>query len=179
VAPRRPPLTERTERDDEDARLLAAGDHGTLLAAYYPTILLRLRLRRLTLAEAEEVRQRVVEHLLRELRGGKTYSVPFRVVVHQRTTWELLDYYAEQKRRQSELVERQEEASAADVDRAEADLDFDLLMAGLTDRERRAVVLRWREGLEVPQIAEIIGVETNAVHQTLFRAHRKLRKRLG
>jgi RNA polymerase sigma factor (sigma-70 family) len=179
VAPRRSPPTERTERDDEDARLIAAGDYGTLLAAYYPTILLRLRLRRLPLVEAEDVRQRVVEHLLRELRGGKTYSVPFRVVVHQRTTWELLDYHAEQKRRQVEVADEQENASTEDLERADANLDFDFLVEGLTDRERQAVVLRWREGLEVPQIAEVMGVEANAVHQTLFRAHRKVRKRLG
>jgi hypothetical protein len=35
--------TDRTARDREDQRLLEAGDYATLLAAYYPTILLRLR----------------------------------------------------------------------------------------------------------------------------------------
>src|SRR5947208_2443064 len=104
---------EHAQRDEEDARLLAAGDHTTLLAAYYPTILLRLRVRRLPLPEAEEVRQRVVERLLHELRGGKTYQVPYRVVVHQRTTWKLLDYYAEQKREESQLPDDHEDVSTA------------------------------------------------------------------
>lgn len=37
---------DRAQRDEEEARLLAAGDHAALLAAHYPTILLRLRVRR-------------------------------------------------------------------------------------------------------------------------------------
>jgi RNA polymerase sigma factor (sigma-70 family) len=172
-------LDERAARDDEDARLLAAGDHAALLAAYYPAILIRLRIRRLPLAEAEEVRQRVVEHLLREVRGGKTFNVPFRVVVHQRTTWELLDYYAEQKRREAELSEEQQDESGDEFERAESDVDFNRLLDDLPARERQAAALRWQQGLEVPQIAEILGIEPNAVHQALFRAHRKLRRSLG
>jgi RNA polymerase sigma factor (sigma-70 family) len=174
-----PALDERTARDDEDARLLAEGDHAALLAAYYPTILLRLRIRRLQLDEAEEVRQRVVEHLLRQLRSGKTFKVPFRVVVHQRTTWELLDYYAERKRREAELPEEQAGDSVDEFERIESNLDFDRLLADLPGRERQVAALRWQHGLEVPQIAEILGIETNAVHQALFRAHRKLSEKLG
>jgi RNA polymerase sigma factor (sigma-70 family) len=174
-----PALDERTARDDEDARLLAEGDHAALLAAYYPTILLRLRIRRLPLEEAEEVRQRVVEHLLRQLRSGKTFKVPFRVVVHQRTTWELLDYYAERKRREAELPEEQAGDSVDEFEHIESNLDFDRLLADLPGRERQVAALRWRHGLEVPQIAEILGIETNAVHQALFRAHRKLSEKLG
>lgn len=173
------PSTERTARDDEDARLLAVGDHAALLAAYYPTILLRLRTRRLSLGEAEDVRQRVVEHLLRELKSGKTFGVPFRVIVHQRTTWELLDHYTRQKRREAELSEEPEDLSTTDLDQVESDLDFDRLLVDLPARERQAVALRWREGLDVPQIAGLLGIETNAVHQALFRAHRRLRETLG
>jgi RNA polymerase sigma factor (sigma-70 family) len=170
---------ERASRDDEDARLLSAGDHAALLAAYYPTILLRLRTRRLPLNEAEDVRQRVVEHLLRELRKGKSFGVPFRVIVHQRTTWELLDHYARKKRHQAELSEEPESSSTAVWEHAESDLDFDRLLVDLPAREKQAVALRWREGLDVPQIAALLGIEPNAVHQALFRAHRKLRESLG
>src|SRR6266568_3941277 len=101
------PVPDRTARDGEDARLVEAGDHAALLAAYYPTILLRLRTRRLPFDEAEEVRQRVVEHLLRELRGGKKFTVPFRVIVHQRTTWTLLDYYKERQHQPGEFIDEQ------------------------------------------------------------------------
>jgi len=133
----------------------------------------------LPLDEADEVRQRVVEHLLRELGSGKAFTVPFRVVVHQRTTWELLDYYAEQKGRHAELSEEQEDPSTDDLDRVESDLDFDFLLADLPARERQVVELRWRQGLEVPQVAVMLGIEANAVHQALFRAHRKLGERIG
>jgi RNA polymerase sigma factor (sigma-70 family) len=168
---------DRRARDEEDARLLEAGDHAALLAAYYPTILLRLRARRLPLDEAEEVRQRVVEYLLRELRSGRMFEVPFRVIVHQRTTWTLLDYYKERKQQPGELVEEGVESGM--LERVEANLDFVRLTDDLPPRERHAVVLRWQQGLDVPEIAEALEMKPNAVHQALFRAHEKLRRSLG
>jgi RNA polymerase sigma factor (sigma-70 family) len=169
---------DRKGRDEEDARLLEARDHSTLLASYYPVILLRLRARRLPSDEAEEVRQRVVEHLLRDLRSGKTFDVPFRVVVHQRTTWTLLDYYKERQVRPGEL----EEHHARDIsslEQVEANLDFERLVQDLPAREREVVVLRWQSGYDAEQIAEALGMKANAVHQALFRAHERLRKRLA
>jgi len=169
---------DRTARDEEDSHLLEAGDHATLLASYYPVILLRLRARRLPLDEAEEVRQRVIEYLLRELRSGKKFNVPFRVVVHQRTTWTLLDYYKERQDQPEEL----EEHHARDVlalEQVEEKLDFERLIQDLPAREREVVVLRWRCGHDAEQIAETLGMKANAVHQALFRAHEKLRKRLA
>ncbi len=170
--------SDRTGRDAEDARLLEAGDHATLLAAYYPTILLRLRTRRLPLDEAEEVRQRVVEHLLRELRSGKKFDIPFRVIVHQRTTWTLLDYYKERQQQPGDSVDEQAVDSPA-LERVEARLDFERLIEDLPPRERQVVVLRWQNGLDVPEIGEALGMKANAVHQALFRAHEKLRKSLA
>ena len=66
-----------------------------------------------------------------------------------------------------------------EFERIESNLDFDRLLADLPGRERQVAALRWQHGLEVPQIAEILGIETNAVHQALFRAHRKLSEKLG
>jgi RNA polymerase sigma factor (sigma-70 family) len=169
---------DRTARDEEDARLLAAGDHASLLAAYFPTILLRLRTRRLPLEEAEEVRQRVVEYLLRDLKAGKSFDVPFRVVVHQRTTWMLLDYYRQQQRHPDELPAEHAADSNA-LEQVEGSVDFARLVDDLPSREREAVTLRWERGLDVPEIAKILGVKPNAVHQALFRAHEKLRAHLG
>jgi RNA polymerase sigma-70 factor (ECF subfamily) len=171
--------TDRTARDREDQRLLEAGDYATLLAAYYPTILLRLRAKRLPLDEAEEVRQRVVEYLLGQLRSGKRFDVPFRVVVHQRTTWMLLDYFKQRSRRPEELAEETADLRSDPIERLESDLDFGRLVEDLPAREKEVVVLRWRTGLEVPQIAEMLGMTANAVHQALFRAHKKLRDGLG
>jgi RNA polymerase sigma factor (sigma-70 family) len=169
---------DRTARDEEDARLLEAGDHATLLATYYPVILLRLRARRLPLDEAEEVRQRVVEHLVGELGKGKVFNVPFRVVVHQRTTWTLLDYYKERQEHPGEL-EEQDARDVSSIEQVEADLDFERLVQDLPPREREVVALRWQAGYDAEQIAEALGMKTNAVHQALFRAHEKLRKRLA
>lgn len=171
---------ENPARDEEDARLIEAEEHGQLLAVYYPIILVRLRVRQLPQPEAEEVRQRVIERLLTELRAAKRYDVPFRVVVHQRTTWELLDYFKEQKRRTAELSDDQvEQEVAAPFARIEDDMDFTRLVADLPPRERQVVELRWGRGLEVSTIAELVGINANAVHQALHRAHRKLRQKIG
>ncbi|HSJ93783.1 MAG TPA: hypothetical protein VK896_07085 [Gaiellaceae bacterium] len=53
-------------RDAENIRLLAAADHATLLATYYPVVLERCRLR-LPDPDAWEVAQRVALRLLGEL----------------------------------------------------------------------------------------------------------------
>ena len=171
-----PALDERTARDDEDARLLAEGDHAALLAAYYPTILLRLRIRRLQLDEAEEVRQRVVEHLLRQLRAAGHSGALVSSCINGRRGARLLRGAEAPGGRASE---EQAGDSVDEFERIESNLDFDRLLADLPGRERQVAALRWQHGLEVPQIAEIVGIETNAVHQALFRAHRKLSEKLG
>jgi RNA polymerase sigma-70 factor (ECF subfamily) len=173
------PHPEDAARDDEDARLLAAGEYGELFAAYYPIILQRLRVRRLPQDEAEEVRQRVVEHLLAELRAGKRYDVPFRRVLHQRTTWKLYDYYRERRRLPGELPENLDSEARDTIQDVESDIEFDRLMAGLPPREKQVIELRWRQGLDVPDVAQALGIDANAVHQALHRAHAKLRKAHG
>ena len=167
------------DRDAEDARdrdLIAAGAYGELLAAYYPTIYQILRVKRLSRDEAEEVRQRVVEHLLAELRDGKRYTTPFRVVVHQRTKWKRFDFFAEQKRQPGELAYDSVEEGPDAFSRVESDFGFEQRISALPPRERQVVKLRWGHGLEALEIGEMLGIDTNAVHQALFRAHAKLRK---
>ena len=61
----------------------------------------------------------------------------------------------------------------------ESDYDLLLLMNGLAPREREVVDLRWRQGLEIAEIADRLGIDRNAVDQALFRAHAKLRERLA
>jgi hypothetical protein len=74
-------------RDAEDKRLLEAGEYERLLENYVYLVrewtLVRLRDRE----AADEVSQRVFLRLLRELRAGKRYVVPFRVVV-----WKVVDF---------------------------------------------------------------------------------------
>lgn len=80
------------DRDAEDTRFLEASDHAALLAAYYPVIRERCRLR-LAPDDADEVTHRVVDRLLGELQRGKRYTVPFRVVVHMVTEWKLKEHF--------------------------------------------------------------------------------------
>jgi RNA polymerase sigma factor (sigma-70 family) len=163
-------------RDAEDERLIAAGEFGQLLAAYYPQIFQILRVKRASWDDAEEVRQRVVEHLLAELQRGKKYTTQFRVVFYQRTKWMLSDYYAENKRQPAELVHDPVSEAPDSFAGVESDMEFERRVSALPKRERQVVELRWRHGLDAETIAEMIGIDANAVHQALFRAHAKVRK---
>ena len=148
--------------------------YGELFAAYYPDVLARLKLR-LPDEEAREVAQRVFLHLLEELRRGKEYAHPFRVIVHMRTTWILKDYWAEQSRRPGELSEQSPDPAPDAFEHVEADFDLELALAELPEGERRVAALRWQSGMEIQDIAEELGMTRNAVDQALFRAHRRLR----
>ena len=81
----------RDARDAEDALLLQTGDHATLIAAWYPVIQQRC------LARAGDagwdVAHEVVERLLAELQRGRTYAVPYRVVVHNVVTWTIKEHW--------------------------------------------------------------------------------------
>lgn len=80
-------------RDVEDKRLLEAGDHKLLLAGYFHAVrelcFLRLRDRE----AADEAAQTVLLRLLNELKRGKTYTVPFRVVVWKVVEWTVRGFY--------------------------------------------------------------------------------------
>ena len=52
-------------------------------------------------------------------------------------------------------------------------------LSDLTPKERAAFVLRHFEGQPIEEIARALGVRSNAAKQTIFRAVRKLRARLG
>ena len=73
-------------RDEEDRRLLGAGEHA-LLRSYYEIIIQRCNVRCRTRDDALECAQAVAVRLLSELKRGKRYSVPFRVVVHKVIEW--------------------------------------------------------------------------------------------
>ena len=81
-------------RDEEDKRLLAAGDHAALVRSYYETIIQRCRVRCRREDDALECAQSVAVRLLSELKRGKRYSVPFRVVVHKVIEWTTKGFYA-------------------------------------------------------------------------------------
>jgi RNA polymerase sigma factor (sigma-70 family) len=163
-------------RDAEDSRLLEANEHARLLATYYPVVVERCRVR-LPDPDAYEVAHRVVERLLRELTAGKRYGVPFRVVVHMVTEWKLKEFFT-RGRVEVELDEDEAEAPNPFED-FEQGHDLGLMFAGLPERAREVLRLRYIEGLEIEEIAERLAIERNAVDQALHRGHRKLREQTG
>ncbi|HXV57730.1 MAG TPA: sigma-70 family RNA polymerase sigma factor [Gaiellaceae bacterium] len=164
-------------RDAEDTRLLDAQDYPRLLATYYRVVVERCRLR-LPDADAYEVAHNVMERLLRELTAGKRYPVPFRVVVHQVTTWKIKEF---QTRGRVELLPEDWDPPSGDdpFEPFEQGHDLLALFAGLPARVREVMELRYLEGLEIGEIARRLGISRNAVDQALHRGHATIRESVG
>jgi DNA-directed RNA polymerase specialized sigma24 family protein len=79
--------------DAADAQLLARGEHARLLAQYEPVILGRCIAELRGSLDADDVAQDVKVRLWGELTKGKSYAVPFRVVVHKVIGWTLRDHW--------------------------------------------------------------------------------------
>ena len=84
----------RDDWDAEDTRLReSAGDLEGLLARYVETIDGRCRAKIWNEYDAQDVAQRVLFRLWKELTSGKRYRAPFRVVVHQVIGWTIKGYF--------------------------------------------------------------------------------------
>jgi RNA polymerase sigma factor (sigma-70 family) len=159
-------------RDAEDKRLLEAGEHKLLLAAYFTPVRDRCFFRLGTREAGDEAAQRVFLRLWSELSAGRTYNVPFRVVVWMVTEWTLKGFYSGPHE-----LELPDEWDAEGPDAyAEWEEDYDLatLFAGLPQRQRQVLDLRYRLGLSPAEIATELGIEPNAVYQALHNGLRKL-----
>jgi RNA polymerase sigma-70 factor (ECF subfamily) len=165
-------------RDVEDKRLLEAGDHKLLLAGYFHAVrelcFLRLRDRE----AADEAAQIVFLRLFNELKRGKTYSAPFRVVVWKVVEWTVRGFYPGAKQDET-LPDDWDAAAAEEYEGVEDDYDFGRLVADLPDRQREVLDLIHRQGLSHEQAAERLGLKRNAVDQALHNGHRKLAEKLG
>jgi RNA polymerase sigma factor (sigma-70 family) len=164
-------------RDAEDRRLLETGDHKLLLAGYFDRVrelcFLRLRDRQL----ADEAAQQVFVRLLDELRRGKTYAVPFRVVVWNVVGWTCSGLTRGAKEGSS-LPDGWDPAAPDAFEECEDEYDVGLLIADLPDRQREVLDLVYREGLSPAQVAERLGITRNAVDQALHNGHCKLAEKL-
>ena len=125
----------------------------------------------------DEAAQRVFERLAAELARGRTYPVPFRVVVHMVTDWTLRGFYPRVKQDDS-LPEGWDPEAPDAFQHVDERLDLELLLAALPSRQREVAELLYREGLSHDQIAERLGVKRNAVDQALHNAHAKLAEKL-
>jgi RNA polymerase sigma factor (sigma-70 family) len=164
-------------RDEEDRRLLEAGDHAALVRNYYETIIQRCYVRCRTKDDALECAQAVAVRLLSELKRGKRYPVPYRVVVHQVIEWTTRGFYERKRVALGELPGDIAEPGNP-FDDAEARYDLERALAELPDGDREVARRRFLEGLEIDEIAELLGKKRNAVDQSLHRARKKLQELL-
>jgi RNA polymerase sigma factor (sigma-70 family) len=163
-------------RDAEDTRLLEAGEIGLLLEGYLGVILDRCRANVRNPDDALDVAQNVYERLLRELKRGRRYRVPFRVVVHQVTGWKIREHF-QAKRYEEDIDETLYRLSTESDEPIDVDAGFDAMLEGLTELEAEVMRLHYGEAdLDFQEIARRLGKEPNAVHQIHFRALVKLRK---
>lgn len=160
-------------RDAEDTRLLEAGDHDRLLDNYVYLVeqwcLVRLRDR----DAAEEVAQRVFLRLWKELKKGRRYRVPYRVVV-----WKVVQYacqgYDWERKQADDLPDDWDPEAPDDYEDWASNHDLAAVLSALPGRQREVAELAYLDDLAAPQIAERLGMTPNAVHQALFNAHKKL-----
>ena len=168
----------RDARDAEDALLLQNGDHAALIAAYHEVVVQRC----LVAVRSEagyDVAQNVFERLLKELARGKRYDVPYRVVVHKVVDWTIKDHF-QGARTDLPLPEDWDLADVSDPYRSLGDDEaLEQMFGELPEGARRVLDLRYREGLEIDEIAERLDMDRNAVDQALYRGHAKLRERIG
>ena len=178
-------------RDAEDTRLLEAGEFSLLVESYYGVMLDRCRARVWPEADAIAVAAEIAIRLLSELKRGRRYRVPFRVVVHKVIGWKIQEHFEPGKVREIELEEWLEEASTDSstefeqdsgfeallegLTELEGDFGFEALLGGLTELEQEVLRLRYLEDLDFQEIATRLGKEPNAVHQIHHRALTKLR----
>ena len=172
-------LTSMThDRDDLDERLQAQRRYSDLLAAYYPIVIARLRLR-LPAGDVYDVAQDVMLRLFSELQRGKRYPVPFRVVVHKVLGWTVRGHWQDAKSRPE--CPFPPDWDVAD-ERAEHSVVGDewvrYMIDRLPSRDRQVASRRYLDGMEIQQIADDLGINRNAVDQALSRAHSAIRRDL-
>lgn len=164
-------------RDAEDKRLLDEGEHGLLLAAYFHPVRERCYVRLRDEDAANDVAQQVLVRLLSELRGGKAYPVPFRVVVWMVTDWTLKGFYPGVK--QDLLLPERWDPEAPDAYAEWEDRhDLAVVLAALPQRQQDVLALRYGEQLSHEQIADRLGISRNAVDQALHDGHKNLAEKL-
>jgi DNA-directed RNA polymerase specialized sigma24 family protein len=164
-------------RDAEDTRLLEAGEHKLLVAGYFHWVRERCFVRLRDPDTADEAAQRIFVRLLGELRDGKTYRVPYRVVVLMVTEWTLRGFYPAAKT-DAELPAELDGWAPDDFAAWEAGHDLGLLLADLPPVQRSVAEAIYRDGLAPREAAERLGMNPNAVHQALHNAHKSLRPKL-
>ena len=163
-------------RDAEDTRLLQAGEYSALVEGYYGVIIDRCRIKVRGADGQVDVAHEVVVRLMSELKRGRRYRVPFRVVVHKVIDWKVKEHFEPGKVTEVELDEWLLEASTESESPLEVDAGFEELVAPLTDLEQAVIRMHYGDDLGFREIADTMSKEPNAVHQIHHRALAKLRR---
>lgn len=164
-----------THADDaEDDRLLQLGERAGLLARWYPVIVERCRGRLRSESQAMEAAHQVVDRLLVELDRGRAYSVPYRVVVHQVTTWTIRGFHDAGGDPWPEGWDPPDpdDPLAGAIVR----LTLEQRFADLPEGERRVMTLLYLDGRTPVEVGEVLGMTRNAVDQAHHRAKTRLRE---
>src|SRR5215208_8357826 len=144
-------------RDAEDAHLLERGDRATLIAAYEDVVVQRCLIATRG-NEGYDVAQNVFLRLLQELRRGKRYTVPYRVVVHKVVDWTLKEHFAG-GRTELPLPEGWDPVDPVDPYAEVDEGDLDALWVDLAPGDRDVLDLRYMQGLEISEIADRLAKE--------------------
>ena len=168
------------ESDAIDARLLADGRLGDVLARHYEDLRARARMR-IGLVDADDALQTAILRVVREVGSGRTYPIPIRAVLHQVLIWTMRDMWSS-GRRPGRLPEGWDPPDPHATD-AFAEIEgtswVEDVLGPLPPRERQAMTLRIVHGLSIEEIAAELGIERNAVDQALFRARKAIRESLN
>ena len=117
-------------------------------------VIARLRLR-LPAGDVYDVAQNTKLRLISELRQGKRYPVPFRVVVHKVLGWTVRGHWQDAKSRPE--CPSPPDWDIAD-DRPEHSVEGDAwvryVIGRLPERDRQVATLRYLDGMEIQQIAD-------------------------
>lgn len=163
--------------DANDKRLLEDGRIDVLLAKYRPVVVARCVARLKGHPDAEDVAHRALLRLLEEFHrhaGAGYRGLPYRVVVHQVTTWTIKDHFAGRPT-DAPLPEDWLDASN-DLDaQVLVPLTLEQAFEELPKRERDVCTLRYIDLLEPDEIASKLGITRNNVYQALWRGHQRLR----
>jgi len=169
-------------RDAEDTRLLAAGELNALIESYLETVLQRCRARCRSEDDALDCAQSVFVRLLSELKRGRRYGVPYRVVVHKVIEWTTKGFY---ERGRAILVQLDENLPdevfrpGNPYEDVETRYDLERAIAELPKGDGEVARLRLLQGYEIEQVAELTGKKRNAVDQALHRACKRLEEVFG
>src|SRR4051794_36802069 len=155
-------------RDEEERRLLEAGEIELLLAGWHDTILGRC-IARMRGPEGRDVAQLVCERLWRELKSGRHRDGrwPFRVIVHKVIDFTCRGFY-DPGWGESEWLEP-DDPTPDPANETATRLDLESFVATLPRADGAVAALWLFEGFESDEIAGCLGKEPNAVYQARSR----------